>query len=115
MTASANLKHLRVRFGNTGITSTVMVSNAMTTTAPYFVLPFDIQNRNATNSQRSSSFGRRPGDTVMELEEPYTGTVDTTVSCNLYITGEKANAGETIQIESYYVDLTRSPADGTYS
>lgn len=65
-----------------------------------------IRNRNATNSQvsawssNSQSFTSLPADVV-------TAAVDTTQSQNLVIGGQLANAGDSIALESYLIEVVR--------
>ena len=102
VTNSANNKTLRVRFGTAGISSTAISTSTITTFSSPFIT-VDMQNNNATNAQNAFSVGSRGTDglttTVLAIS-----SIDTTVSENLYITGQLANTGETITLTSYSVE-----------
>ena len=102
-TNSANNKTLRVRLG--GIAGPVFLANAATTSllAQPIIL---IRNRGLVNSQVGftavtfTSIATTTGSLA-------TGSVDTTAATTLVISGELANTGETITLESYLVELIR--------
>lgn len=99
-TNSVNNKTPRIRLG--GIAGAALFSNNMTTTGNLLATRI-IQNRGAQNSQVSSSgiantFGTGTGAVV-------TSAVDTSASWDLVISGQLANSGETITLESYTVEL----------
>lgn len=94
-TNSANSKTLRAKFGGTQY-----LNLTLTTTAASQSL-VRIANRNAANSQvgnivGSNGFGNSSGTLV-------TSAIDTAADVNLTITGQLANTGETITLESYIV------------
>jgi hypothetical protein len=98
-TNSANAKTLRVRFG--GTSGTPYLAQSSTTTASA-VFQNRIANRGAANSQignSNTSFGATTGAVV-------TSAVDTSAAVNLVITGVLANAGDTVTLESYLVELS---------
>ncbi len=101
-TNSANNKTLRTRLG-AGLSGTVFDSIVPTTNA-FQRRQCDIKNRNANNAQMAppsayvAGFGTSTGAVL-------TGTVDTSAAQTLAITGQLANAGETITLESYLVEL----------
>jgi len=100
-TNSANNKTLRVRLG--GIGGPAFLSNAATTTllAQPIVL---IRNRGVANSQvgfTAATFSS-VGITTGALA---TGSVDTSAATTVVISGQLANTGETITLESYLVEL----------
>lgn len=93
VTGSANAKTLRSKYGGTTFTTSV-ISNAAFVTAFIGNVSGGVlfQNRNSLNSQISAS----QSSTVA----PITAAIDTSVSQTLEITGQLANAGETITLES---------------
>jgi hypothetical protein len=96
-TNSANNKTLRVRFN--GIGGTAYLSQVDTTTAA-FTANVRIANRGLTNSQ----VGAVEGSVVA----PTTSAVDTTLAVPIVITGQLANTGETVTLESYSIELVPS-------
>jgi len=101
-TNSANSKTLRIRFGTTGISSTAIASNAVTTIASAMMLA-DVLNLNATNSQNTFAETARGSDGLVTTLFA-TSAIDTTVSENFYFTGQLANTGETITLVGYSVE-----------
>jgi hypothetical protein len=101
-TNSANTKTLRTRLGS-GLSGTVFDLIAPTTNA-FQRRQCDIKNRNANNAQMAppsayiAGFGTSTGAVL-------TGAVDTSAAQTLAITGQLTNAGETITLESYRVEL----------
>lgn len=103
-TNSANNKTLRVRLG--GISGPAFLANTATTSllAQPIVM---IRNRGVANSQVGftaatfSSIATTTGSLA-------TGSVDTSAATTLVISGELANTGETITLESYIVELIRT-------
>lgn len=103
VTSSANNKIMRVRFG--GIGGTVYMQ--LTQTAIKTVRDQrEIANRGSASSQvgADSSFYSAAGWGTATADIN-TSAVDTTADVDLVITGEKANAGETLRLESYLVEL----------
>lgn len=99
-TNSGNTKTLRFRFGN-GLSGTAFATSAGTTVAA-IRLETQIQNRNSASSQVAGIAGATIGGTSTAN---VTGTIDTTASQTLTISGQLANTGETITLESYIVEL----------
>lgn len=100
VTNSANNKTLRVRFGTVGITSQVCMANIVTTnaTARYHLIIGNRNNDAAQVCHPSAQFSAS-GSAVT------TATIDTAQDQNIYITAEKASAGETATLERYSVRL----------
>jgi hypothetical protein len=100
-TNSANNKTPRVRFG--GASGTVYFAVILTTTVAYLDIPRRIRNRNSASSQvgvtsSGGTFGTSGG-------APTTSTVDTSATVDVVITGQLANSGENLTLESYEVWL----------
>jgi hypothetical protein len=100
-TNSANAKTPRVRLG--GASGTAFMAPSLTT-GDSSMLQRLIMNRNSASSQVgpsstiNNSFGGQGGAVV-------TATVNTASAQDLMITGQLANSGETITLESYIVEL----------
>lgn len=100
-TNSANTKTPRIRLG--GTTGSVVLGPGVTTTASLVVQRL-IQNRNAQNSQvalgsaNANSFASSTG-------APLTTSVDLSAAQDLVFSGQLANAGETITLEAYLVEV----------
>jgi hypothetical protein len=97
-TNSANGKTLRVRFGGTSGTSYLAQTSTATASA---VFENRIANRGAANSQIGNSnisFGPTTASAV-------TSAVDTAAAVNLVLAAHLANAGETVTLECYLVEL----------
>jgi len=100
-TNSANTKSLRFRLG--GLSGAQLM---ITTSAAFasFVGQRLIQNRNSQSSQVSgpetivNSFNLSTGAIA-------TAAIDTSVAQNFVISGQLANAGETLTLESHLVEL----------
>lgn len=97
-TNSANNKTLRVKFGGT------TMANAVPTTSASYAASATIANRNSVSSQVANG-SLAPGATGAAVAA---ATADTTADVVLTITGQLANAGETITLESYSVALRPS-------
>lgn len=100
-TNSANTKTLRMRLG--GTSGTAFLNVGVTTTAAY-ATEKDIQNRNAQDSQigapaNSSSASANTSAGVV------TAAVDTAANQDLVITGQLTDAGETVTLRSYVVEV----------
>jgi hypothetical protein len=94
-TNSGNNKTSRHKFGGTNYWAQNFTSSAS------WRLQTELSNRNATNSQvgnASSAFGG--GGSAAP-----TSAVDTTAAVTILLTGQLANAGEAITLESYCVEL----------
>lgn len=100
-TNSANAKRNRARLG--GIAGALFQDNSNTTTASARLMT-QIANRNSQSSQvsfvasASGGFGSSTGTIP-------TFAINTAVSQDLVLTGLLVNAGETITLESYLVEL----------
>lgn len=102
-TNSANNKTLRVRFG--GASGTGYLGNNVTTTNAFRDQRL-IANRNAANAQVGQSTGvLTSGGWGTSTSTPVTSSVDTSAAADLVISGQLANAGETVTLESYLVEL----------
>ena len=99
-TNSANSKTLRARLGTTMVGG--LLAQAAVTTTVASVLDFIVGNR---NSQSSQIAGMGTGGFVASTTATSTPTVDTSVETNIYLIGALANAGETITLEAYFVDI----------
>lgn len=105
-TNSANNKTLRTRLG-AGLSGTMFDSIVPTTNA-FQRRQCDIKNRNANNAQMAppsayvAGFGTSTGAIL-------TGAVDTSAAQILALTGQLANASETITLESYIVEIAHRP------
>lgn len=104
-TNSANNKNLRLRIG--GIGGTVCMNYTLTTTATLVDLRY-VANRNSASSQAvSASSGGQTGgfgSSANTLPGPVT---DTSAATTFVLTGQLANSGETITLESYRAELSR--------
>lgn len=106
-TNSANNKNLRVRLG--GISGTVCMNYTLTTTAT-LVDERRISNRGSLSSQVvSASNGGQTGGFGSSTSTLAAPAVNTAVATTLVLTGQLANTGETITLESFLVELIRSP------
>lgn len=102
-TGSVNAKTSRVRLGGIGGTLYQGAANGATDIAAMYQMT--IQNRNAANSQighinaaGASGFGPSTG-------AHQTGAIDTSLAQTVVITGQKASAGETMTLETYFIEL----------
>lgn len=101
-TGSTNVKAPRIRFGGTG--GTLYVNYSISTASfVSFATDIIIGNRNNTSSQvgaggPNTAFG-------FGTAAPITSSVDTTSDVDLVLRGVLANAGETITLEYYTVEL----------
>ncbi len=100
-TNSGNTKTFRVRFG--GSSGTGYLSSTATTTATARDQK-EICNNNATNSQKGYNSGFS-GTFNTSSSAFSTGSIDTTSSTTVYISGQTASSGETITLESFTVEL----------
>lgn len=103
MTSSGNNKTIRARLG--GIAGTVLASTVYTTTQPA-KMTVNVANRNSAAAQIFSSVANRGTDGVVVIGNGGTGTVDTTAAVDFVISGQLANTGETIQLDSYLLLVT---------
>jgi hypothetical protein len=95
---SANNKTLRVKFGGTTYFGPAVTTNV---TSQAMVM---VRNRNATNSQVGMAFGSTSGFGGSSAAA-VTSAVDTTADITLLITGQLANATDTLTLEGYTVDV----------
>jgi hypothetical protein len=95
-TSSANNKTPRVRFS--GPAGTV-ISTSTFTTGTAMTFTTTVTNRGAANSQYAES------RTVNGVANVQGTSQDTAAASSLVITGQKALAGETLQLEAYVLEL----------
>lgn len=95
-TNSANTKTTRIRLG--GVGGTQFLNCPFTTLALLADLRI-IRNRTASTQIGSINAAQTGGGLGSNTGVPTTGAVDTSVSTTLVLTGQKASAGETIQLE----------------
>ncbi len=101
VTSSANAKTPRIRLG--GLSGTAFMQLALTTSSSNLSQRL-IQNRNSQAAQVSAALGNttsfgNSGNAVV------TGSIDTSSDWTLAITGQLANSGETITLESFLVEV----------
>lgn len=98
-TNSANNKTIKARWS--GIGGTALFQSTQTTTASLWT-GMTLWNANATGSQKAynSNF---PGFGTTG-SAPFTTAIDTTAATTIVFTGQLANTGETITLESYSVE-----------
>jgi hypothetical protein len=94
---SANLKTIKVKFGGTAI------ENVSQTTNSGIHVAASIANRGVANSQDGYVARYKPGSTVDYVVAPT--SIDTGQATTISITGQLANATETVTLESYQVIL----------
>jgi hypothetical protein len=100
-TNSANNKTLRVRLG--GMSGAAFMNYSNSANASQMTQRI-IQNRNSQALQVSGSAGIANA-VAPNTGSPATGAIDTSVAQDLVISGQLANAGETVTLESYLVEL----------
>lgn len=98
LTGAGGNRTVRVRFNGTEFTGlgTAASSLSMRTQT-------QIANRNATNSQVGSAVGQ--ANWAGTSTDVVTAAHDTTGDLNITLTGQLANAGDSIQVSSYLVEL----------
>lgn len=96
---SGNNKTARVRYST--ISGTTHVQTTQTTNLSNRWVNSRISNRNATNSQ----VGFVGGNALFAASAIVTSAVDTTVVTTVVLTGQLANSGDTITLESYVIEL----------
>ena len=102
-TNSANNKTLRVRLG--GLSGAAFQANVVST-SNVGVTQRTIHNRNSLASQVGfNATAPASFTTVGSGSPPATGTVDTSVAQTIVLTGQLANAGETVTLEACLVEL----------
>jgi hypothetical protein len=103
VTNNANVKTARIRFSGAAGTIYVSLSLANTAHGGACVL---IANRAATNSQVGEWIAAHVGASATNNSGVVvTSSVDTSAATTLLITAQKASAGDTMQLESYLVEL----------
>jgi hypothetical protein len=100
MTNGANNKITRVRFGTTGTSSDIVMTNTLTTQNSARYLS-ETQNKNSEASQTSFQSGAISASGVSSLLT----TVNTAVAQNMYICGLKGVAGDTLTLKRFVVTL----------
>jgi hypothetical protein len=106
ITSSANNKTLRARIGSTALGGSAWIANVATTVGSLNLIPQVLRNRNAVNSQVTYP-AANAGATVSTGTAISTFSEDTSVDTIVSITGQKANAGETITLEAFTLELLR--------
>ena len=102
-TNSANTKTLSVRFG--GVSGTQYLANNVSTSATSRDQRH-IHNVNAANSQKGGMVGAvSVGGWGSNANVPVMSTLDTTTAKDIVISGLLANAGDTVTLESYLVEI----------
>lgn len=92
----------RVRFN--GVSGTIYAGPTLANTTTAYVLEVDISNRNATNSQVGPS-NSSTGGWGQNSNPIITSAVDTTAAVDVVISGQLADSGDTMRLESYTVEL----------
>ena len=101
---SGNIKVPRIRFHTASGTGGTLVGNLSLTTTASVRMIVEGGNRGATNSQ---FWGSTTGGTAASSGAIPTTSLDTTVTTYLNFTGDLADVGETITLESYRVEILR--------
>jgi hypothetical protein len=102
VTNSSNNKTLRLKFGGTTYISTTLTASSSYTDVR------KIKNAGVVNSQKGFSTGAG-GGVGATAGAIVTSAVDTSSSFNISLTAQLANAGETITLEEYVVELVYIP------
>jgi hypothetical protein len=102
VTNSANNKTTRIRLGGIGGTAH---NDTVWTTIATVPDARRIRNRNSASSQVGSTAAASGGGFSTTSGAVVTSSVDTTAAVDLVFTGQLANTGETITLESYEVWL----------
>ena len=102
-TGSVNAKTLRHRLG--GIGGTAYQLSAAGATDIAHAAQVWIQNRNAANSQIGHISAAGASGFGPSTAAHTTGAIDTSIAQTLVLTGQKASAGETLTLESYFLEL----------
>lgn len=104
VTNNANNKQVRVRLG--GIGGTAFMGQTVTAIATIHTLT-NIHNRNSTSSQVASPAAASVTGTGLGTSTAAitTGAINTAANVNLVITGQLANAADSVKLESYRVTL----------
>lgn len=108
LTSTANGKTLRVRFGasGAGLSGTQIMAVTNVTSLASVTFLFSFANRGSASSQVGSvpvsSNTGLGGSGALGMP---TAAIDTTAASEIVISGALANSGETITLESYYVEL----------
>lgn len=98
---SANSKTVRTRFG--GAAGTQVMAIGVTTSLSISEAGRIVQNRNSVSSQVCRNSGS-PGSGGSSAA-PTTAAVNTAAAVDLVFSGQLANIGETITLESYLVEI----------
>jgi hypothetical protein len=102
MTSSANNKIIKVNFG------AFVAYNITRTASVYERLYIVVINRGSTSSQIAPGNGTGATFVVSSGGPVQTGTVDTTQNVIITVTGNRANAGDTLALESCVLKLLRA-------
>lgn len=101
-TNNGNNKTLRVRIG--GVAGTLIGSNVANSVAAYF-MDRQLILRNATTLVGAATADAVDGAAVTSSNAPVTYAVDLTANTTLDLTGQLADAGDTMTLESYSIEL----------
>lgn len=107
MTSSANAKTIRLRLGGAGLTGTTIFSTGSLTTVDHARVDTVMIAANSTSSQFSETIFPRGTDNLLNGGGTINSLVDMTSTQPLVISGQLANAGETITLLGYVVEVTQ--------
>lgn len=93
----------RIRLGGIAGTAFFAVANASTINSHGDIRR--IHNRNATNSQVCFNLASASGGVGASSGAIVTGSLDTTTALDLVLSGQVANSGDTIILESYVIEI----------
>lgn len=105
---SGNSKTARVRFGASGAgTSGSLFTAIVQSTNTNWKTHTQIANRNSASSQIGDT-GNGAGGWSPAAVAWATSSITTTSACEVVLTGQLANTGDTLTLESYLVELIRT-------
>lgn len=102
--SSGNNKTFRARWST--ISGTIFRTRTQTTdilTSEHLL----IQNRNATNSQVATASDANQAGWADSTGSPVTAAIDTTAATTLLLTGQLADAGDSITLQAYLVEVMK--------
>ena len=100
-TNNANTKTVRARFN--GASGTQYLNSPLTSQARLHT-PVFIYNRNATNSQIGGTNAGNQAGYGQSTSSQVTSSVDTTAATTIVVTGQLANASDTVTLESWSLE-----------
>lgn len=100
-TGTAGTKTGSIAFGGTNFFQLAYTASALSGSVQR-----EICNRNATNSQVSAALTAQ--GPVTSTSDIVTAAIDTTSAQNILLTGQLANAGDSIAVESYLVEVIKT-------